>query len=191
MSENGQNTEDVYERVRNAILDGEPRAGGGDVAGRPGRGNGNQPHATAGGAADAPERGAGRGRAQPPRAGGTDVDRRPRAAVRDAGDARGRGAAPVGPADDREDDLARLEGHMAEMAHYARIKDYRRWDGTAQPVPPRPDRARRPACQRHAGPTVRPCRALSPTAHRPRPDRLGDRQSPRRSSTPSRRRTAT
>ena len=25
------------------------------------------------------------------------------------------------------EDIARLEGHMAEMAHYAQEKDYRRW----------------------------------------------------------------
>ena len=42
-----------------------------------------------------------------------------------------------------QDDLARLEGHMAEMAHYASIKDYRRWVVPHEPVSPRLDRARR------------------------------------------------
>ena len=46
------------------------------------------------------------------------------------------------------EDLARLEGHMAEMAHYAEAKDYRRWSVPHQRVPPRPDRARRRAHRR-------------------------------------------
>ena len=33
------------------------------------------------------------------------------------------------------EDIARLEGYMAEMAHYSRDKDYRRWGVQSDPAP--------------------------------------------------------
>ncbi len=126
MSENGQNTEDVYERVRTAILDG-----------------GLAPGAVMSQVALAEELGISR---TPLREalrmlqGEGLVEAEPNRRVR---------VAPMSTADLEQlyvmrvtleaealrlsvprmtqDDLARLEGHMAEMAHYASIKDYRRW----------------------------------------------------------------
>jgi DNA-binding GntR family transcriptional regulator len=126
MSENGQNTEDVYERVRNAILDG-----------------GLAPGAVMSQVALAEELGISR---TPLREalrmlqGEGLVEAEPNRRVR---------VAPMTPADLEQlyvmrvtleaealrlsvprmtpEDLARLEGHMAEMAHYAAAKDYRRW----------------------------------------------------------------
>jgi GntR family transcriptional regulator, rspAB operon transcriptional repressor len=126
MRENGQNTEDVYERVRTAILDGELAAG-----------------AVMSQVALAEELGISR---TPLREalrmlqGEGLVEAEPNRRVR---------VAPMTPSDLEQlcvmrvtleaealrlsvprmtpEDLARLEGHMAEMAHYAEIKDYRRW----------------------------------------------------------------
>jgi DNA-binding GntR family transcriptional regulator len=126
MTDNGQNTDDVYERVRNAILDGElaPGAVMSQVA-----------LAEELGISRTPLREALR-MLQSERL----VDAEPNRRVR---------VAPMSPADLEElyvvrvtleaealrlsvprmtpEDLARLEGHMAEMAHYAEAKDYRRW----------------------------------------------------------------
>ena len=77
------------------------------------------------------------------------------------------------------EDLARLEGHMAEMAHYAAEKDYRRWNLPHEQFHRGADRARRRAGQLRARADVRPRRALPPAAHRPRPDRVGDGRAPR------------
>jgi DNA-binding GntR family transcriptional regulator len=126
MIENGQNTDDVYDRVRNAILDGElaPGAVMSQVA-----------LAEELGISRTPLREALR-MLQSERL----VEAEPNRRVR---------VAPMSPADLEElyvvrvtleaealrlsvprmtpEDLARLEGHMAEMAHYAEMKDYRRW----------------------------------------------------------------
>jgi DNA-binding GntR family transcriptional regulator len=126
MGANGQNTEDVYERVRNAILDG-----------------GLAPGAVMSQVALAEELGISR---TPLREalrmlqGEGLVEAEPNRRVR---------VAPMTPSDLEQlcvvrvtleaealrlsvprmtpEDLARLEGHMAEMAHYAAAKDYRRW----------------------------------------------------------------
>ncbi len=126
MSENGQNTEDAYERVRNAILDG-----------------GLAPGAVMSQVALAEELGISR---TPLREalrmlqGEGLVEAEPNRRVR---------VAPMTPTDLEQlcvmrvtleaealrlsvprmtpEDLAGLEGHMAEMAHYAGVKDYRRW----------------------------------------------------------------
>ena len=190
MADNGQNTEDVYERVRNAILDGRARARSGDVAGRAGPGPRDQPDPAARGAPDAAERGSRRGRAEPPRPGGSDDRRRPRGAVRHAHHARGGGAAPVGAADD-------VRGSRAARGTHGRDGALRRGEGLpaleppARAVSPWPDRSRRRAGQLRARADVRPRRALPPAAHRPRPDRVGDRAITARSSTPARPGTGT
>jgi DNA-binding GntR family transcriptional regulator len=126
MGENGQNTEDVYDRVRNAILDG-----------------GLAPGAVMSQVALAEELGISR---TPLREalrmlqGEGLVEAEPNRRVR---------VAPMTPSDLEQlcvvrvtleseavrlsvprltpEDVARLEGHMAEMAHYAGVKDYRRW----------------------------------------------------------------
>jgi GntR family transcriptional regulator, rspAB operon transcriptional repressor len=126
MGANGQNTEDVYERVRNAILDG-----------------GLAPGAVMSQVALAEELGISR---TPLREalrmlqGEGLVEAEPNRRVR---------VAPMTPSDLEQlcvmrvtleaealrlsvprmtpEDLAGLEGHMAEMAHYAGAKDYRRW----------------------------------------------------------------
>jgi DNA-binding GntR family transcriptional regulator len=126
MSENGQNTEDVYERVRGAILDGELA---------PGTLMSQVALAEELGISRTPLREAlrmlqGEGL----------VEAEPNRRVR---------VAPMTPSDLEQlyvmrvtleaealrlsvplmtpEDLARLEGSMAEMAHYAEAKDYRRW----------------------------------------------------------------
>ena len=123
---NGQNTDDVYVRVRNAILDGElaPGAVMSQVA-----------LAEELGISRTPLREALR-MLQSERL----VESEPNRRVR---------VAPMSPADLEQlcvarvtleaeairlsvprmtpEDLARLEGYMAEMAHYAGTKDYRRW----------------------------------------------------------------
>jgi DNA-binding GntR family transcriptional regulator len=128
MADNGQNTDDVYERVRTAILDGElaPGAVMSQVA-----------LAEELGISRTPLREALR-MLQSERL----VEAEPNRRVR---------VAPMSPADLEElyvvrvtleaealrlsvprltpEDLARLEGSMAEMAHYAEAKDYRRWGG--------------------------------------------------------------
>ncbi|HWF73516.1 MAG TPA: GntR family transcriptional regulator [Solirubrobacteraceae bacterium] len=126
MSDNGQSADDVYERVRTAILDGElaPGAVMSQVA-----------LAEELGISRTPLREALR-MLQSERL----VEAEPNRRVR---------VAPMSPADLEElyvvrvtleaeavrlsvprmtpEDLALLEGHMAQMAHYAGAKDYRRW----------------------------------------------------------------
>jgi DNA-binding GntR family transcriptional regulator len=126
MAENGQNTEDVYDRIRTAILDGELA---------PGTVMSQVALAEELGISRTPLREAlrmlqGEGL----------VDAEPNRRVR---------VAPMTASDLEElyvmrvtleaealrlsvplmtpEDLAGLEGHMAEMAHYAQAKDYRRW----------------------------------------------------------------
>jgi GntR family transcriptional regulator, rspAB operon transcriptional repressor len=126
MSVNGQNTEDVYERIRNAILDGELA---------PGAVMSQVSLAEELGISRTPLREAlrmlqGEGL----------VDSEPNRRVK---------VAAMTPSDLEQlyivritleaealrlsiprmtpEDLAGLEGHMAEMAHYAAAKDYRRW----------------------------------------------------------------
>jgi DNA-binding GntR family transcriptional regulator len=124
--ENGQNGEDVYVRVRNAILDGELK---------PGAVMSQVALAEELGISRTPLREALR-MLQSERL----VEAEPNRRVR---------VAPMSPADLEElcvarvtleaeairlsvpqlmpEDLARLEGYLAEMAHYAGAKDYRRW----------------------------------------------------------------
>ena len=77
------------------------------------------------------------------------------------------------------EDLARLEGHMAEMAHYADAEGLPPLERPARALPPRAHRARGRAGQLRARSDVRPRRALPAAAHRPRPERLGDAPAPR------------
>ncbi len=124
--ENGQNTEDVYARVRGAILDGELA---------PGTVMSQVALAEELGISRTPLREALR-MLQSERL----VEAEPNRRVR---------VAPMSPGDLEElciarvtleaqamrlsvplmtpEDLAGLEGYMAEMAHYAQIEDYRRW----------------------------------------------------------------
>jgi GntR family transcriptional regulator, rspAB operon transcriptional repressor len=126
MPDNGQNTEDVYERVRAAILDGKlaPGAVMSQVALAEELGISRTP------LREALRMLQGEGL----------VESEPNRRVR---------VAPMTPADLEQlyvmrvtleaealrlsvplmtpEDLARLEGFMAEMAHYAEAKDYRRW----------------------------------------------------------------
>jgi GntR family transcriptional regulator, rspAB operon transcriptional repressor len=126
MSVNGQNTEDVYDRVRNAILDGELA---------PGVVMSQVALAEELGISRTPLREA----LRMLQSEGL-VEGEPNRRVR---------VAPMTPRDLEEvyvmrvtleaetlrlsvplmtpEDLARLEGFMAEMAHYASAKDYRRW----------------------------------------------------------------
>jgi DNA-binding GntR family transcriptional regulator len=127
MLENGQNTEDVYERVRNAILDG-------DLA----------PGAVMSQVALAEELGISRTPLREAlrmlQSEGL-IESEPNRRVR---------VAPMTPQDLEElyvmrvtleaealrlsvplmtpEDFARMEGQMAEMAHYAEVKDYIRWN---------------------------------------------------------------
>ena len=41
------------------------------------------------------------------------------------------------------EEIAALEGRLAEMAHFAEAKDYERWQATAQCLSPWPHRASR------------------------------------------------
>ena len=190
MADNGQNTEDVYERVRSAILDGQLAPGAVMSQVALAAGPRDQPDAVARGAADAPERGARRGRAEPPRPGRSDDGARPRGAVRDARHARGGGAAPVGAADD-------LRGSRAARGTHGGDGALRRREGLpalgppAPAVPPRLDRARRRAGQLRARADVRPRRAVPALAHRPRRRPRGRRPVIARSSMPARPGTAT
>jgi len=126
LTDNGQNGDDVYQRVRNAILDGElaPGAVMSQVA-----------LAEELGISRTPLREALR-MLQSERL----VEAEPNRRVR---------VAPMSPADMEElcvarvtleaeairlsvprmtsEDLARMEGYMAEMAHFANVEDYRRW----------------------------------------------------------------
>ncbi len=127
MAENGQNTEDVYDRVRTAILDGElaPGAVMSQVALAEDLGISRTPLREA---------------LRMLQSEGL-VEGEPNRRVR---------VAPMTPQDLEElcvmrvtleaealrlsipqmtsEDIAALEGHMAEMAHYAQEKDYRRWN---------------------------------------------------------------
>jgi len=126
MSENGQNTDDVYERVRNAILDGvlAPGAVMSQVA-----------LAEELGISRTPLREALR-MLQTERLIEAEPNRRVRVAPINARDLEElcvmrvtleaeavRLSVPLMT----PEDLARLEGHIAEMAHYAQAGDYRRW----------------------------------------------------------------
>jgi GntR family transcriptional regulator, rspAB operon transcriptional repressor len=124
--ENGQNTEDVYARVRGAILDGElaPGAVMSQVA-----------LAEELGISRTPLREALR-MLQSERLIEAEPNRRVRVAAMSAGDLEELCIARVtleaeamrlSVAQMTPEDLARLEGYMAEMAHYASAQDYRRW----------------------------------------------------------------
>jgi DNA-binding GntR family transcriptional regulator len=125
-SENGQNTDDVYERVRTAILDGElaPGAVMSQVA-----------LAEELGISRTPLREALR-MLQSERLVEAEPNRRVRVAPMSTTDLEELYVVRVTleaeamrlsvPAMTPED-LAHLEGYMAEMAHYAQAKDYRRW----------------------------------------------------------------
>ena len=78
-----------------------------------------------------------------------------------------RGSAP--------EDLAALEGRLAEMAPLRRGQGLRALAGAAHGLPPRPDRARRRARQRAARAALRPRGALPPRAHRPLAEGVADR----------------
>jgi hypothetical protein len=126
MAENGQSTEDVYEWVRAAILDGELAPGTVMSQVALARGVRDQPHPAARGAADAPEQGLVEG----------EPNRRVRVAPMSVQDVEElcvmritleAEALRLSVSRITSEDIARLEGHMAEMAHYAQEKDYRRW----------------------------------------------------------------
>jgi len=127
MAENGQNTEDVYERVRNAILDGElaPGAVMSQVALAEELGISRTPLREAlrmlqseGLVEGEPNR---RVRVAPMTA--EDLDEL--CVMRITLEAE---ALRLSIPRMSSEDIARLEGHMAEMAHYAQEKDYRRWN---------------------------------------------------------------
>lgn len=126
MSANGQNTEDVYERVRNAILDGglAPGAVMSQVALAEELGISRTPLREA----LRMLQGEGLVEAEPNRrvrvAAMTTADLEQLYVMRVTLEAE---AVRLSVPRMTQDDLARLEGHMAEMAHYASIKDYRRW----------------------------------------------------------------
>jgi DNA-binding GntR family transcriptional regulator len=126
MSDNGQNTEDVYDRIRSAILDGELAAGSvmSQVALAEELGISRTP------LREALRMLQGEGLVE------SEPNRRVRVASMTASDLEElcimrvtleaealRLSVPLMT----PEDLARLEGHMAEMAHYAAAKDYRRW----------------------------------------------------------------
>jgi GntR family transcriptional regulator, rspAB operon transcriptional repressor len=126
VSVNGQNTEDVYERIRGAILKGDLAAGSvmSQVALAEELGISRTPLREA----LRMLQGEGLVEAEP--------NRRVRVAPMTASDLEQlcvmrvtleaeamRLSAPLMT----PEDLARLEGYMAEMAHYAQAKDYRRW----------------------------------------------------------------
>ena len=77
------------------------------------------------------------------------------------------------------EEIAALEGRLAEMAHFAEEKDYERWQGPAQCLSPRPHRARRRSHQRDARAAFGPLRALPPRPHRALPARMADGRAPR------------
>jgi DNA-binding GntR family transcriptional regulator len=126
MPENGQNTEDVYERVRGAILDGDlaPGAVMSQVVLAEELGISRTPLREAlrmlqseGLVEGEPNR---RVRVAPM----TAEDLEQLCVMRVTLEAEGlRLSLPLMTSED----IARLEGHMAEMAHYAAEKDYRRW----------------------------------------------------------------
>jgi GntR family transcriptional regulator, rspAB operon transcriptional repressor len=126
MAANGQNTEDVYERVRAAILDGELAAGSvmSQVALAEEFGISRTPLREAlrmlqseGLVEGEPNR---RVRVAPM----TVRDLEELCVMRITLEAE---ALRLSVPRMTSEDIARLEGHMAEMAHYAQEKDYRRW----------------------------------------------------------------
>jgi len=126
MAENGQNTEDVYDRVRAAILDGELPPGSvmSQVALAEEFGISRTPLREAlrmlqseGLVEGEPNR---RVRVAPV----TVHDLEELCVMRITLEAE---ALRLSVARMTSEDIARLEGHMAEMAHYARENDYRRW----------------------------------------------------------------
>src|SRR3984885_15875951 len=126
MRENGQNTEDVYERVRNAILDGglAPGAVMSQVALAEELGISRTPLREA----LRMLQGEGLVEAEPNRVARVAPMSNPGLAqlyvMRVTLESE---ALRLSVPRMTQDDFARLEGHMAEMAHYASIKDYRRW----------------------------------------------------------------
>jgi GntR family transcriptional regulator, rspAB operon transcriptional repressor len=127
MADNGQNTEDVYERVRSAILDGQlaPGAVMSQVALAEDLGISRTPLREAlrmlqseGLVEGEPNR---RVRVAPMSA----KDLEELYVMRITLEAE---AIRLSVPHMTSEDLARLEGHMAEMAHYAQAKDYRRWN---------------------------------------------------------------
>jgi DNA-binding GntR family transcriptional regulator len=126
MPENGQNTEDVYERVRNAILDGDLAAGAvmSQVALAEELGISRTPLREAlrmlqseGLVEGEPNR---RVRVAPM----TAQDLEELCVMRVTLEAE---ALRLSVPEMTSEDIARLEGYIAEMAHYAEEKDYRRW----------------------------------------------------------------
>ena len=126
LSDNGQNTDDVYARVREAILDGElaPGAVMSQVA-----------LAEELGISRTPLREALR-MLQSERLVEAEPNRRVRVAPMSAADLEELCIARIALEAEAirlsvgrltPENLARLEGYMAEMAHYASAKDYRRW----------------------------------------------------------------
>lgn len=127
MAENGQNTEDVYERVRAAILDGDLAAGSvmSQVALAEELGISRTPLREAlrmlqseGLVEGEPNR---RVRVAPMSA----KDLEELYIIRVALEAEALRLSIPGMT---SEDIARLEGHMAEMAHFAQEKDYVRWN---------------------------------------------------------------
>jgi len=127
MAENGQSTEDVYERVRAAILDGDLASGAvmSQVA-----------LAEELGVSRTPLREALRMLQSEGLVEG-EPNRRVRVALMTAEDLEElcvmrvtleAEALRLSVPEMTSEDIARLEGHMAEMAHYAAEKDYRRWN---------------------------------------------------------------
>ncbi len=80
---------------------------------------------------------------------------------------------------------------MAEMAHYAQDKDYRRWTVPHHQFHRTLTERGGPAVELRARPDVRPRRAISAPAYRPGAKRLGDAAIIARSSTHARRVTGT
>ncbi|MGA2010826.1 MAG: GntR family transcriptional regulator [Solirubrobacteraceae bacterium] len=127
MPENGQNTDDVYERVRTAILDGvlAPGAVMSQVALAEDLGISRTPLREAlrmlqseGLVEGEPNR---RVRVAPMSVQGLEQVYIMRVTLEAE-------ALRLSVPDMTSEDLARLEGHMAEMAHFADAKDYRRWN---------------------------------------------------------------
>ena len=77
------------------------------------------------------------------------------------------------------EDIAALEGRLAEMAHFADGEGLRALDAAAQRVPPRAHRTRRRAHQRDAAAALRPLRALPARAHRALAEGVADGGPPR------------